>query len=201
MNKLFFSRLPLVALAILVLIFSGCTKTVSTTPPAPTTTSLVYTNDAYTPVLITLNGVSSTIAPGASATFTGTPGSAVSGAAATSGLTATNNVVGAVINWTIADQFPSTGSTTKTLDVSPTFFFLKIDNTSIYGVTGVYVNFDLLAQSFDNINFGNGTFNIGYYPAYSNSNIRCIGPGNVYWQINTILPNTQNQQFLFTLAN
>ena len=201
MNKLFISGLPLMALTILVLTFSGCTKSTPTTPPAPTSSSLVYTNDAYTPILITVNGVTSTIAPGASATYTGTPGSAVSGTAATSGLTSTNNVVGVVINWTLADQFPSTGSTTKTLDVSPSYFFLKINNTSIYPVTGVYVNYGLVAQTFDNISFGNGTFNIGYYPAFSNTNVRCVGPGTIYWEIYTFLSNIQNQQFLFTLAD
>jgi hypothetical protein len=189
------------ALAIPVLLLSGCTKSNNSTPPPPTSTSLVYTNDAYTPVAITVNGVTSTIAPGASATFTGTPGAEAVGTGATSGLTSTNNIVGVVINWTIADQFPSTGSTTKTLDVSPSFFFLKITNTSIYTVTGVYVNFGLVAQTFDNISFGSGTFNIGYYPAFTNTNVRCVGPGTIYWQIYTLLSNVQNQQFLFTLGD
>jgi hypothetical protein len=207
MKKQSICRLSLMALATLVLLLSGCTKSNDGTNNnnnnnnIPTSTTLVYTNDAYTPIAITVNGVTSIIAVGGSATFTGTAGSAANGTAATSGLTSTNNVVGEVVNWTINDQFPKSGTANKTLDVSTSYFFLKISNTSFYGVVGVYVNYGLVPQTFDNITFGDGTFNIGYYPAYNNSNVRCLGSGNIYWQINTILPNVQNQQFLFTLTN
>ncbi len=78
------------------------------------------------------------------------------------------------MSWPISDVFPSSGSITKTLDVGPSYFFLKIDNTSGHSVTGVYVNYGLVPQTYDAITFGSGTFNIGYYAAYTNTDIRCI---------------------------
>ncbi len=90
---------------------------------------------------------------------------------------------------------------TKTLDVGPSYFFLKIDNTSAYSVTGVYVNYGLVPQTYDAITFGSGTFNIGYYAAYTNTDIRCISGAAGSWQINANLSMTQNQTFLFTLTN
>jgi hypothetical protein len=211
MKKKRFYRDSLLVLVATALLLSGCTKTNdnggggnnnnNNNNNGPTTTTLVYVNDSYTPVAISINGVASTIAVGGSATYTGKAGSAVTGTASTSGVTSSNNVVGLVINWTINDVFPASGTTTKTLDVNAQYFFLKVNNSSLYGVTGVYVNYGLVPQTFDNITFGAGTFNIGYYPAYTNSNVRCISGTSFFWQINTNLPNIQNQQFLFTLFN
>ena len=200
----------LLVLASPVLFLTGCTKTADPTgnngnnnnnSNTPTPTTLVYQNDAFTPILITVNGVSATIAVGGTASFTGTPGATVSGTATTSGLTSNNGVVGLVISWAITDQFPATGSSTKLLDVNSQYFFLKINNTSSFAVSGVYVNYGLVPQTFDNITFGTGLFNIGYYQAYSNTDIRCISPSGTYWQGGVVLPNTANQSYIFTLLN
>ncbi|HLZ87138.1 MAG TPA: hypothetical protein VKQ52_07860 [Puia sp.] len=200
-------RLLLLAPAVFILLLAGCSKSNdgannnnNNNNNGPSTTKLIYVNDTYTPIAITVNGVTSSIAVGGSLTYTGTAGTQLSGAAHTSGLTSTGNVVGQVINWTISDQFPSSGSGTKTLDVGSNYFFLKVNNTSMYTITGVYVNFGLVPQTFDNITFGYGLFNIGYYPAYANSNVRCIS-GGFFWQAYTNLSNAQNQEFLFTLTN
>jgi hypothetical protein len=167
----------------------------------PTNTSLVYVNDTYTPINITVNGATSSIPAGQSVTFKGAAGSANTGTATTSGVTSTNTTVGLVMSWAINDVFPSSGSANKTLDVGANYFFLKITNQSSYAVNGVYVNYGLVAQTLDNITFGSGTYNVGYYAAYSNSNVRCISNSGVYWQSNVTLSNTENQSFLFTLTN
>ena len=180
---------------------SGCSKSNNGGPSTPSTTSLVYVNNTYTPISISINGASSTIAVGDSLTCTGKPGTPNTGSALTSGITTTNQTVGTVITWDIADVFPTSGKTSESLDVSPQYFFLKVNNTSSYNVTGVYVNYGLVAQTLDNVSFGSGLYNIGYYPAYTNSNVRCISNTGGYWQANTGLPNVKNQYFTFTLTN
>jgi hypothetical protein len=199
MRKRIYHLLQLI-MAAEVLSLTACNKT-ETGSSQTSQTTLVYTNDAFTPIAITINGVSTTIAVGGSATYTGPAGSSDSGTASTSGVTSSNGIVGSVISWTINDQFPASGTATKTLDVEPSYFFLKVNNTSSYNVSGIYVNYGLTAQSFDNIGFGAGTFNIGYYPAYTNSNVRCMGPNGGYWQNDVSLPGVLNQSYLFTLTN
>jgi len=197
MQKKLWVRLPLFLMAALLIGLAGCNKTNS----GPATTTLVYTNDTYTPIVITVNGASSTIPIAGSVSFTGTAGSTLTGTASTSGVTSTNAVVGQVITWTVNQVFPTSGSTTETLDVNSQYFFLKVYNGSIYDVDGVYVNYDLLPQTYDAITFGPGTYNIGYYQAYTNSNVRCIASNGLYWQANTTLPFTQNQEYIFSLGN
>lgn len=175
----------------------GCSKTSS----GPSITTLVYVNDTYTPVSITANGITSTIPVGGSINYTATAGSSNAVTAQTSGLTSTNTVVGSVMNWTLNDVFPSSGTIRRTIDVPSQYFFLKIVNNSSYRASGLYVNYGLVSQTFDNINFGSGTYNIGYYQAYSNSNARCASSNGGYWQMNASLANSQNQSFTFSLTN
>ena len=202
MKKKLLSQRIFIALAFSALAFAGCSKTGGAkSGSTPTTSTMVYANDALTPITITVNGSTSTIPVGGSASFTDSAGTRIVGVASTSGLTASNGVVGVVINWTLDGAFPASGTSTQKLDVSAQYFFLKIANTSSYAVSGVYVNYGLVAQTFDNISFGSGTFNIGYYPAFTNSNVRCQSPSGGYWQGNITLANAANQSFLYTLTN
>jgi len=196
MRKRIYHLLQLI-MAAAALSLTGCKKTGTEASP----TTLVYANDTFTPIAITVNGVSTTIPAGGSVSYTGPAGSADTGMASTSGVSSMGNIVGSVMSWAINDQFPASGTTTKTLDVGPSYFFLQVDNTSSFPVNGVYVNFGLTAQTFDNIAFGQGTFNIGYYAAYTNSNVRCMELYSGYWQSNISLPGVSNQSFLFTLTN
>jgi hypothetical protein len=215
MKTLQLTRLSLTMGSVFILLTTACTKSNPATDPGSngsngsggsggsgsSTTSITYKNDAPSPVTITLGDTSATIAVAGSVTFRGKPGASVTGQATAAGHNTSGGTIGSVITWTLNDAFPSSGTTTKSLDVSSSYFFLRIANTSSYTVTGIYVNYGLTPQTFDNITLGSGTFDIGYYPAYTNSNIRCVSNNAGYWQVNTNLPGVQNQSFLFTLQN
>ena len=191
-------KIRLSAIAI-VLLLAGCSK--KNSGPSPIT--IAFQNNSFTPINLTVNGVSTTIAPDSAFVVTGQAGDPVSGTAQTSGLTSTNTVVGSVVSWNFGFTFPADVlHSTYPFNVPSTYFFLIINNQSSYSVTGLYVNYGLAAQSFDNITFGQGTFNIGYYPAFSNSNFRCNSSSGGNWQGNiTSLTSEQNQSVIEDLNN
>jgi hypothetical protein len=135
-------------------------------------------------------------AVGGSAVFTGTAGAAASGTASTSGVTSSNTQVGLKISWTYNLTFPAASTNLNyKLDVGSNYFFLKIRNSSAYQLLKVYVNYGLVAQTLDIITIPNDgqTYNIGYYSAYTNSNVRAEN-GTTYWSWPTLgLPFTVDQ--------
>jgi hypothetical protein len=164
-----------------------------------TQTTLVYYNNTFTPIYINMDGVEYTIPVGGQVSYQGLPGNTLSGTATTYGTTATNNRVGETITWDLTDVFPSTGSASVDLNVSSTYFYLKLINNSTYNINNVYVNYGLSAQTLDNITVYNTgyLYGIGYYRAFTNSNIY-LTAGSRYWDYNTSLPFTTNQSYTFT---
>jgi hypothetical protein len=158
--------------------------------------TITVQNNSLTPAAVTISGQTQTAAAGGTVVFTGTPNASVTATATTSGTTNTGTQVGLQIAWSFTAAFPAAGSNfNEALNVGSNYFFLKLVNTSAYQLLKVYVNYGLTAQTLDNITVQNdgNTYNIGYYQAYSNSNVRAEN-GNIYWQWQTLnLPFTTNQ--------
>jgi hypothetical protein len=77
---------------------------------------------------------------------------------------------------------------------------LKVINTSTKPILKLYVNYGLVAQTLDNITIPNDglTYTLGYYQAYSNSNVRAEN-GTTFWNWNPLnLPFTNNQVKILT---
>ncbi len=160
------------------------------------TSTIKFINSTYTTIDITFNSETKSIIPGGSVSFTSNVGSYATGNASTSGKTSIGTQVGLLMTWSLSETFPGRGVTNEvTLDVTPTYFFLKIQNTSTKSIQKVYVNYGLTSQTIDNISIPNdgGTYFIGYYRAYSNSNVRAES-GTTIWNWSPLnLSFTTNQ--------
>lgn len=170
-----------------------------------TTSTLTFRNPAHTPININFNGETRQIPVSGSATFTGRAGTAATGTASTSGNTTEGKQVGLKISWDLAYNFPTTPgyNADVTLNVSADYFFLKIVNSSNTNITKVYVNYGLQAQTVDNvsINANGQTYWLGYYRAYTNSNVRPES-GSGFWSSGNLgLPFTPNQVYTFNAGN
>ncbi|TSJ36610.1 hypothetical protein FO440_22550 [Mucilaginibacter corticis] len=159
------------------------------------TTTINFFNKTFTPISITINGTTQTIATGGKMQYSGKASASASGTASTSGKTSQGAQVGGAINWTINTSFPSAGNLDYALNIASDTFFLKIQNNSALSITSLYVNYQLVSQTLDNITIPNDhqIYNLGYYKGYTNSNVRAEN-GNTYWSWNSLaLPFTQNQ--------
>lgn len=164
------------------------------------TSSFTYTNDTYTPINITLNGITHIIPAGGSVVYPVSYGTSLRGTASTCGTTTSGSQVGLLITWNIADTFSFTNETIN-LDISSSYFYLKINNNSAYAIATVYVNYGLTTQTTDYVTIPNDgfTYGIGYYDAFVNSNLRLLSSGgSYYWSYNITLPFTTNQSYTFT---
>jgi len=152
---------------------------------------------AKTATTITFDGDTKVADAGASVVFTGTKNVSAVGTAVTSGKTTTGTLVGLQINWTLSNTYPATGNTTIDLNVSSEYFFVYVTNTSTKQITKVYVNHGLQNQTLDNLTLASDglKYSIGYYKAFSNSNVR-LESGTSFWKWESTdlkLPFTLNQ--------
>jgi hypothetical protein len=151
---------------------------------------ITYKNNTFTEVTIAVNGVTKQIPVGSSVSFTGKPDQNAFGQAFTYGKTSTGSQLGEEIGWTsINTTFPSThmGSKEITLDAPATVFFIKVKNLSSQNISKMYVNYGLTPQTLDNIVISNDglTYRIGYYKAYTNSNVRFESTTS-FWYFNPL---------------
>jgi hypothetical protein len=153
------------------------------------TSTITFTNPAYTPIDITFNGHTKTAPVGGNAVFSGSANSSGTGTASTSGKTTSGTQVGLLLTWNnFTMTFPAAGTNLNSpLNVGSEFFFLKMKNSSSYSLQKVYVNYGLQAQSVDNITIPNdgAVYNLGYYKAYTNSNVRAESD-NFSWSFNSL---------------
>ncbi len=164
-------------------------------------TSIVYYNNTYTPMYITINGSSATIPVGGSVEYDGLPGNHADGTAYTSGQTNSGSQIGVQISWDLVDNFPSIGPLEVDINVSSDYFFLRIINYSPYNISQEYVNSGLASQTLDNIFIPNDRnyYDMGYYKAWTNSNVYLYtASGSIKWLSDPIpLDFTVNQHYLF----
>ena len=158
--------------------------------------TIIIENTTFTDLEITLGGQTSVIPPGQKFNFQSTPNSSVSYSAKTSGKTSDGTIIGLELTWSGTATYPA-ASQTSTLQFSASgdYFFLKLANKSGVSWTKTYVNYGLQAQTLDNITIPNDnqTYSIGYYKAYSNSNVRTEA-GKLSWSwTNLGLTASRNQ--------
>jgi hypothetical protein len=166
--------------------------------------TITFINPAFTPIDITFNGENKTAPIGGKAVFSGPQNTIKTGNASTSGKTSQGTQVGLFLSWDFSISFPVSGSNIDyTLDVSSDYFFLKMINNSSFSITQVYVNYGLQSQTFDNITIQNNgsTYSLGYYKAFTNSNVRAED-GQHIWSWNQLnLHFTKNQAITVQAVN
>jgi hypothetical protein len=147
------------------------------------TAKVTYHNTTFTDVAVNFNGQQTIITPGMSATFSGTAKTTFSASASTSGKNSSGGQVGLLMQWDLNGTFPASGTQTIDLNVSGSYFFVKLVNNSGKIISKFYSNYGLQAQTTENLNIpADGlTYSLGYYQAFSNSNIRAES-GATYWQ-------------------
>ncbi|PWJ57394.1 hypothetical protein CLV98_107101 [Dyadobacter jejuensis] len=170
--------------------------------PNPTSgnTELTFENKVFTPITITLGGVTQTIQPSQKGSFKGKGGSQTTYYAKTSGTTSSGTIVGSEIVWNnFAVTFPSSGTANVALNVASNWFFVRVRNNSIRNINKVLVNYQLQSGTIENLSIPNDKelYGLGYYRAFTNSNVRFENTDvNWYWQFGSDqlnLPFTVNQ--------
>ena len=162
------------------------------------TTAIVFTNDAFTPISITVNGVVQTIPVAGTATFTGTYADSANGTATTVGTGGSGGTVGETVTWTIAYAFAAT-TQSFALDVPYSYFFLKVADSGSKAINRLRIN-PLIATENAYITIPNNgaTNNVGYYYAYSNTTLQgYYVDGTSYSDTSLTLPFVVNQSFTF----
>ncbi len=169
--------------------------------------AISYRNSTFTPVNIFINGESAIIPPGGVAVFTGAFGSVASGNASTSasaplGVSGAGGSIGSVINWQLNATFPAKDTLKDTLNVGATYFFLRLANNSNYNIINYTVNNGFLhGMAYEDVTIPNNGqyYDLGYYLAYSNSNLQTEYSNSVLYSLGISLPFTSNQLFEATI--
>lgn len=178
----------------------GSSNLVSVTIAEPL--DVIFHNTVFTDISVTIGSVTKTIFVDDSVTFSfaQNPGT-FSYTATTSGKTTGGTVVGKVINWA-GTNIDVAGLTEKRINlvVSSLSFFIYLTNNGLHTLTPFYVNYGLSSQTMDNILIppDNIKYRIGYYSAYTNTQIRAYWQGTstyAFWNQGTqfTLPWTINQ--------
>lgn len=189
-----------------ILVMGGCT---SKTGGGSSNDSfdIIFVNNLYTDIFLTLTGEGSDlIPPGDSVVFTLSENPGTFGyTAETSGETNTGTQIGLLITW----NYPSIDVSSLeykriNLILSSAYFFMRMQNTGAHTLSPIYVNYGLTDQTMDNISIPNNSvlYNIGYYRAYSNTQVRGYWTGEstyAYWDQGThfTFPGTNNQLVTF----
>ena len=169
-----------------------------------TTTSVAYVNNTFTPITLVINGITQTIPVGGSVSVKGYYGTIASGVAYTSGSTPLGvitgyGVVGETIYWQINDSYPKSGTTTNTLNVGASYFYLNIVNNHSLSITNYIVNNELTVGMLGvtaTIPNNGQTYGLGYYLAYPNSNLVVSYSDGSKSTLSTLsLPFTNNQMY------
>lgn len=168
-----------------------------------------FNNSVFTTITINVTGFNSrTITPGTTTTFTfnNNPGQVIY-TASTSGTNSQGGQVGLNMIWNETVNVSGKANETINLIFGPAYFFLYIKNSGLSRLTPLYVNWGTVEQTQDNILIPNDnvTYNIGYYKAFTNTEVRMYmeqSPQSyVYWKngISFTFPFTNNQTI--TLLN
>lgn len=164
------------------------------------TTSLAYKNNASTPITITVNGTTQTINVGSSATFTGNAGNAANGTATTSGTTVGGGTKGVIMQWTLNNSFPASGTQTVDLNVPSDYFFLYMQNTSAASISELYTNNGNSYQMTEDVNIPNNgiKYAVGYYHASSTVYLAAVSSNASAYTNTATFTLVNNQTFSWT---
>lgn len=184
-------------------LFTQCKKSLEDLV-GPQTSTVTFYNPTFTTVDITVNGESKSIPAGGSVKYTGNASEIVIGSASTSGKTASGNRLGELITFTWSSlYYPAGGNNIDyMLDVPSAYFFLKLKNVSAKNIQKVYVNYGYVNQSTENILIPTDglTYSIGYYLAFTNTNVRAESSSS-YWYWNPVSLSFTNNQSATLTAN
>ncbi|MCF2502712.1 hypothetical protein L0663_04940 [Dyadobacter sp. CY107] len=103
------------------------------------------------------------------------------------------------MTWNSSVTFPSSGVSNVPMTISKDFFFLQVKNNSVRNINHVLVNYQLQSGTTEGLLIPNDQYiyNLEYYKAYSNSNVRLENTeATWHWQFESShlkLPFTQNQ--------
>lgn len=162
-----------------------------------TNTTITFANKSFLPIDITFNGETKVIPYNSNATFTGKAGNRATGTASCVNKTVQGDQIGLKMSWNLDATFPASGNSTTNLNVGTDYFFLQLTNKSGTQINKLLVNYGLQSQTQDNIVIpaDSKLYNIGYYRAYNNSNVRAENTStNSFWSWATLsLPFTLNQ--------
>ncbi len=163
---------------------------------------ITFNNTVYTDIDITISGYGTKVAPpGGNVTFnlSGNPGS-FTYHAETAGYTTGGTRIGKLVTWDYTNDVSGLTSATYNLNVGSSLFFLRMQNSGTVDLNPLYVNYGTTAQTMDNIVIPKGgtIYRIGYYEAYTNTQVRAYKSGisgYIYWDQGThfTLPFTSNQ--------
>ncbi|MBN2088761.1 hypothetical protein JW964_04075 [candidate division KSB1 bacterium] len=168
-----------------------------------------FSNAVFTDILINVTGIGSrTIQPGAKETFqfASNPGQVIY-SASTSGKTSQGNRVGLNMTWNEKVNVANKSSESVNLIIGPAYFYLYITNSGLSRLTPLYVNWGTVDQTQDNILVPNDniTYNIGYYKAFANTEIRMHLEQSplsyVFWKSGTHFNFTYTNNQTLTLQN
>jgi hypothetical protein len=182
---------------VIFFVLSSCTKK----EKSVTKTDITFNNPAFTDIYITLDGIDKTVPVGSSVTYYSVKGSSADYYAYTNGATTSGTQLGELVTW--ENTLTLTGGTDSyNLNVSSTYFFIYITNSGTHTLINLYVNYGLSSQTYDNPLIANNSvkYKIGYYKAYTNSNVRMYyqdQPSSYcYWNQGShfTLPWTNNQK-------
>lgn len=182
-------------------VFTQCKKSIEDLINPDGTINFI--NPSFTTMSITFDGISYSIPPGGTASYKGKADRYATGNASTSGLTSSGSQIGLLMTWSLAYYFPAGGGTDDiTLNVANDYFYLKIQNLSTKTITKVYSNYGLAGQTVDNLSIPNNgiTYDLGYYRAYTNTNVRAES-GTTFWYWNPVILPWSNNQTKTLIAN
>ena len=165
--------------------------------------TIIYQNNTFTPVNITINATKSVIPVGGTVIFQGAPGASASGSASTRGVTSAGIPIGLTLSWSLSDVFPAGNtSLTRYLNASSGYYYLQVINNSGYYLTQEHIDYLLPSETVDSFTIYNiyGKVNpLGYQIADSSSNIylNTTDPVVNYYAA-PVFTFTQNQIFTYT---
>ena len=174
------------------------------------TTAIVYKNNTFTPITISVNDLGKTIPVGGSVSFTGKYGTDAIGTATTSGsatslgISTAGGVIGLPINWSISNTFPVSDTLRVPLDVGATYFFLRMTNKSDKNIIDYYVNYKFpYGESYEDVTIPNDSkqYDLGYYLAYQYSNVQTQSVNAKINYFTLSLPGVSNQSASVTINN
>jgi hypothetical protein len=143
-------------------------------------TELDYTNYTYTPVTLTINGTSYTIAVGSFLAIKGQYGNEVLADATFSGQ------FGSTLTISLDNTFPMAGAQTVPIDFGPNYFFLEMTNNTGSPIYKIQVNNSV---DFPNVPSNGLTYGIGYYPVYASNVVYSTLVSGGYYTSYPTVPN------------
>jgi hypothetical protein len=172
---------------------SGYTGTYCETPNL---TAVVFTNNTFTPVKITLNSVTKSVSAGKTISYYGNWGDTLRASATTQGN------YGATVTWNnIKKAYPIKDTVHYNINLPGSYFYLYVVNNTLQEIKNVFVNYHMTGQeTLDILSIpSHVTFGIGYYKLYYNSNVRLESDTAFhYWEFNNLGLDTGHVNQSFT---